>query len=404
MSRRTHVAVAVGFAVLLAIAPTSRAESPPDIVWQVAAHGASVESVAFSADGALVASGSGSTDPTAQVRAASDGSLLHTFPGQANGVHAVDFSPADGLLAVGGVVPAHGYPVSSGGTDVWRLADATMVHSFAGGYAAFSADGARLATGGLGIDRHVRVHEIPSEAEVADIYTGDYVYALDLSPDGQRAASSEYDGEVYLWDVNTGQLLHTLPHGDRPASVAFSPDGQTLASGNLAFDSNSTIKLWRVSDGQLLRTILGYDGLISSVAFSPDGNVLISASSTASFERRIRFWRVSDGALLATLTPGYDAVLTAVFSPDGQRFAYGSSDGTVTVARSPLPPMDADVDGDLDLDDYGAFLNCQAGPGTTPNPTAPQTSQDCVDVFDVDEDNDVDLHDFAGLQRAFTGP
>jgi WD40 repeat protein len=394
------LAVALCTGVLCPAGNSARGQDAPDVVWQVAAHGASVDAVAFSADGTMVASGSGGSNPTAQVRDAADGNLMHTFPGQANGVRAVDFSPTEGLLAVGGIVPGSGYPVNSGATDVWRLADETMVHSFAGGYATFSADGARLASGGLGIDRNVRVHQIPSESEVADIYTGDYVYALDLSLDGQTAASSEYDGEVYLWNVDTGQLLHTLTHGDRPDSLAFSPDGQTLASGNVAFDANSTIKLWSVSDGQLLRTISGYDGYITSVAFSPDGNVLISAASTATFQRRIRFWRVSDGALLATLAPGSSAVLSAVFAPDGRSFVYGSSDGTVTVARSPLPLMDVDGDSDLDMDDHAVFVDCLAGPGVTTPP--PACSSSAFPAADADGDNDVDARDFSQLQQALS--
>jgi WD40 repeat protein len=392
----------VAVAALIFSTPT-RAESPPDIEWQVAAHGASVRSVTFSADGTMIASGADSADPTVQVRDAYDGNLLHSFPGQANGVRAVDFSPAGGLLAVGGIVPGQGYPVNSGGTDVWNLSNETMAHSFGGGFAAFSADGARLATGGLGIDRRVRVHEIPSETQTADISTGDYVYALDLAPDGQTAASTEYDGSVSLWDVETGQLLHTLYHGDRPVALAFSPDGQTLASGNLPFDGNATIKLWHVSDGQLQRTISGYDGLVHSVAFSADGDVLISAGSTPSFARRIRFWRVADGALVASLDPGAAAVYSAVFSPDGRCFIYGSSDGTVTVARSPIQPMDSDGDGDVDLQDYTAFWNCQAGPDGVPDPAPPQNLLDCITTFDSDQDADVDLQDFASLQRAFTG-
>ena len=248
----------------------------PEIHWQVSGHSGSVESVGFSPDGTLIASGSSGSDPNAQIRSVVDGGLLHSFPGQANGVRSVDLS-STGLLAVGGIVPGQGYPVNSGGTDVWRLSDEAQVHTFAGGFASFSGDGLRLATGGLGIDRNVRVHTIPDELELANIATGDFVYALDLSPNGQIAASSNFDGEIMLWDVGSGQSIHTLTHGDRPKALAFSPDGEVLASGNLAFDAQSTIKFWRVSDGQLLRTISGHDGFINSVSFSSDGEVLVSA-------------------------------------------------------------------------------------------------------------------------------
>ena len=103
-------------------ADTTWAQSSPDILWQIRGHTGAVESVAFSPDGVMVASGSSGSDPNAQIRSVSNGDLLHVFPGQANGVRSVDMSPT-GLLAVGGIVPSQTYPVNAGGTDVWRLSD-----------------------------------------------------------------------------------------------------------------------------------------------------------------------------------------------------------------------------------------------------------------------------------------
>jgi len=72
-------------------------------------------------------------------------------------------------------------------------------------------------------------------------------------------------------------------------------------------------------------------------------------------------------------------------------------------ADSPVPG-DFDDDGDVDLDDYTVFADCLAGPGATPAPTDPQvTVQECLDVFDSDRDDDVDLADFASFQEYFTG-
>jgi WD40 repeat protein len=61
---------------------------------------------------------------------------------------------------------------------------------------------------------------------------------------------------------------------------------------------DNTIRLWRVSDGAQLITLRGHTSDVTSVAFSPDGNLIASASS----DRTIRLWRVSDGVLLRTLT------------------------------------------------------------------------------------------------------
>ncbi|MCX7777629.1 MAG: protein kinase, partial [Armatimonadetes bacterium] len=76
-------------------------------------------------------------------------------------------------------------------------------------------------------------------------------------------------------------------------SVSFSPDGQILASG-----SYREIKLWRVSDGSLIRTLTGHTDWVNSVSFSPDGQILASGSD----DKTIKLWRVSDGSLIRTLT------------------------------------------------------------------------------------------------------
>ncbi len=69
--------------------------------------------------------------------------------------------------------------------------------------------------------------------------------------------------------------------------------------------------------------------------------------------------------------------------------------------QPPAHPGDWDNDNDVDIDDFAEFPACMSGPWGSPGFVIP--SQDCLDVFDFDADADVDLKDFAGFQRAFTG-
>lgn len=140
-----------------------------------------------------------------------------------------------------------------------------------------------------------------------------------FSPDGLILASAggyRDDNAVRLWRVSDGTLMHDLKGHTVPVfSVAFSPDGSTLASGS----QDETVRLWRTSDGVLLRTLEGHVGLVNSVAFSPDGGTLASASG----DQTVRLWQVGDGKLLRTLE-GQFAVLSVAFSPDGSMLASGS--------------------------------------------------------------------------------
>ena len=104
-----------------------------------------------------------------------------------------------------------------------------------------------------------------------------------FSPDGTRLAVASGIG-IWLYDVQTGAEValltgHTVQAGRSRqfGSVAFSPDGKTLASGS----RDATIRLWDVSTSQQKATLEGHTGWVLSVAFSPDGNTLASGGDWA---------------------------------------------------------------------------------------------------------------------------
>jgi WD40 repeat protein len=146
---------------------------------------------------------------------------------------------------------------------------------------------------------------------------------------------------------------HHLVH-----SVAFSPDGKTVASGGIdalfglagaeAYP-HQTIKLWDAQAGALKRTLTGHSNLVWSLAFSLDGKTLVSGS----FDRTVRLWDAHTGALQHTLTGNTDAVTSVAFSPDGRTVASsGGWNGTVRLwdaqtgaLKSTLSAADGKVDG-----------------------------------------------------------
>ena len=150
------------------------------------------------------------------------------------------------------------------------------------------------------------------------------VMSVAFSPDGQRLASASSDKTVKVWDAATGQESLTLKgHTGRVWSVAFSPDGQRLASAS--FDK--TVKVWDAATGRELLTLKGHTGAVWSVAFSPDGQQLASAST----DETVKMWDAATGQELLTLKGHTSWVNSVAFSPDGQRLASASDDGTVKV-------------------------------------------------------------------------
>jgi len=136
--------------------------------------------------------------------------------------------------------------------------------------------------------------EIPlPEGAIARFGLG-YINDIAYSPDEDLIAVGTSIG-LELHKAETLELIGFLVgHTGSVLSVAFSPDGETLASGS----SDNTIKLWDVSSGVLLRTLTGHTGNVLSVAFSPDGKTLASGSS----DDTIKLWDESRGALIRTLT------------------------------------------------------------------------------------------------------
>ena len=177
---------------------------------------------------------------------------------------------------------------------------------------------------------------------------------IQYSPDGKGLAVASSMG-IWIYDARTGAEVTLLSgHQGDVLSIAYAPDGKTLASGG----RDGTIRLWRPKTNQHLATLTGHGGLVTSLAFSPDGKKLVSGSGDAtvrlwSTETRQQLWsedtpqkrshaQPKDPVIrdIFGLSPppsrslfeqlAFQWVLAVAYSPDGKTLASsGSSDGTI---------------------------------------------------------------------------
>jgi WD40 repeat protein len=201
---------------------------------------------------------------------------------------------------------------------------------------ALSVDSAGRMIVSSGYDGRIRIVDLKGgPARVLSGYQG-WSAGVALSPDSRRVAAWSMDGDIWVFDVDSGHRVQTLkgqPH-KWGMSLAWSPDGKILAA------ARSAISLWDVESGKIIKTLEGHQDFVRALAFSPEGRRLASAS----MDKSIRVWNLDEGKEALALKPeGFvfyadSGPVTApirlpatavAFSPDGKSVATGGADRVV---------------------------------------------------------------------------
>ncbi|MXV76712.1 hypothetical protein F4X73_10470 [Candidatus Poribacteria bacterium] len=242
----------------------------------------------------------------------------------------------DGMLELWTILKGERLQTLTGHTDIVKVV-------------AFSKDGSRLASGSK--DKSIRIWDVRTGAQLLSLTehinsgkvqefsngqsqaSAEVLENLVFSDDGNMLAGSSEYGTIWVWDLKSGKLLRTITtheavtdivdvgFGPKKISLAFSPDGKHLASGNMT----GGVILTDVHNSDLTQTLEPQSWRVLALAFSPDGKLLASGSKDTS----INIYEVETGGKITTLRGHTTGVLTLTFSEDSKTLVSGSMDGAI---------------------------------------------------------------------------
>ena len=280
-----------------------------------------VTNLAVSPNGRWLASAS--TDRTVRIWDLTNMLVTRTLRDHTDELSSVAFSPDSRLLA-------------SAGRDLtvklWNPATGKLIQTFQCfnlpvESVAFAPSGEWLACATGGEERGGAVH-------VLDLNTGQEVTRLPIrsapleegrfssvafSPDGRSLAAGCVDGDVWVWNLTAGwQTCKLRGHAARVYDVAFSPNGRQIASAS----GDRTVRLWDLMTGQEIATLLGHEAQVQSLSFSPDGQRLAAAGAGIA----VKVWDIRTRQEVLSRDVRWWMIRLA-FHPDGRRLIVSGSFG-----------------------------------------------------------------------------
>ena len=307
--------------------------------------------VTFSPDGQRFATSD--TKGDIQIWDSCTGEQLVRCRGHQHWTWAIAFSPDGRYLASA----SDDYLVKLWDVETGQCLQTYIGHTYSVNAVAFSPDGQIIAS--CGQDSTIRLWQVahvgaglankfennpsianqnPPSSEIQALTLIGHegrVWSIAFSSDGQTLASGGEDCTIRLWDVATGicQCMWQA-HSRWVRSVAYSPDGQTLASSSY----DQTIKLWDVKTQHCLKILRGHRQAVTAIAFSSaQGAIAFSPDSvgaqgfapllaSSSFDRTVKLWDVQTGECVKTFLGHTNRVWTVAYHPNGQQLASGGDD------------------------------------------------------------------------------
>ena len=294
--------------------------SSGQLLLKLQGHKDRIRYAAFSPDGTKVITiPEGNYEKTAKLWDAETGKEIFTMDGDTKGINVAAFSP-DGTKFLTGNADRS--------VTLWDISTGQVIRTVTDGipmisYVGFSPDGQKIIVSG----------QQPNNLKIIDLSTGQvnlnidkfdnpgsYVKSVAFLPEGKNRFITKNGNSFSVWDLDSGQLLHTFSaQGYSNGTVLYTNDGTKIITAFL-----NTFTIWDANDYSEIKTIGGHSGYINSIACSPNGLQVLSGAKDGT----AILWNAQTHHEILRFKGHQSEIFSVKFSPDGQKALTASADNT----------------------------------------------------------------------------